>query len=150
MIEYFTQHFWLFWLLTAILCLILEVSSGTFYIMCLAIGAVCAAFAGMVTDSVYVQVVIFALSSLVSIFLVRPFAMRYLHRAKGDKVSNADALMGRVGTVSEAIVGGGFGRVAIDGDDWKAVSADGAAIALGEKVKVTGRESIIITVKRVE
>ena len=52
--------------------------------------------------------------------------------------------------MSEAIAKGGSGRVAIDGDDWKAVSADGMAIGKGEKVKVVGRESIIITVERVD
>lgn len=38
--------------------------------------------------------------------------------------------------------------MAIDGDDWKAESADGQAIAAGERVKVVGRESIIIKVTR--
>ena len=77
-------------------------------------------------------------------------ALRYLHRNDPDRVSNADALIGREGRVSETIPEGGSGRVAIDGDDWKAVSADGMAIEKGEKVKVVGRESIIITVERVE
>lgn len=56
--------------------------------------------------------------------------------------------MGRIGRVSEAIEQGGYGRVAIDGDDWKAVSADGSYIPLGQNVRVVGRESIIITVEK--
>ena len=56
--------------------------------------------------------------------------------------------MGRIGRVSQTIVEGGHGRVAIDGDDWKAVSADGTAIGQDEKVRVVGRESIILTVER--
>ena len=36
----------------------------------------------------------------------------------------------------------------IDGDDWKAETDGGEDIATGEKVMVTGRESIIIRVRR--
>jgi len=62
--------------------------------------------------------------------------------------TNADALIGREGRVSEDINPvSGKGRVAIDGDDWKAVSADGAPIAKGTIVEVVGRDSVIITVK---
>ena len=51
--------------------------------------------------------------------------------------------------MSEAIEQGGYGRVAIDGDDWKAVSADGQYVPMGQNVRVVGRESIIITVEKV-
>lgn len=62
-------------------------------------------------------------------------------------MSNADAIIGRAGRVSETIVAGHFGRVAIDGDDWKAqASTTPADIPAGALVKVTGRESIIIDV----
>jgi membrane protein implicated in regulation of membrane protease activity len=61
-------------------------------------------------------------------------------------VSNADALIGREGRVRETIEADGFGRVAIDGDVWKAKSQTGEAISAGTAVKVVNRESTIITV----
>ena len=48
--------------------------------------------------------------------------------------------------MTETIQEKGFGRVAIDGDDWKAVSADETEIPIGTRVKVVNRESIIISV----
>ena len=63
--------------------------------------------------------------------------------------SNGDALIGEMGLVSEVIKAGGYGRVAIGGDDWKAVSSETADIPVGTRVKVVGRESIIISVERV-
>jgi membrane protein implicated in regulation of membrane protease activity len=57
--------------------------------------------------------------------------------------------MGRIGRVSQQIEKGGYGRVAIDGDDWKSVSADGETIEDGASVRVVGRESIILTVEKV-
>ena len=94
-----------------------------------------------------VQLVIFALVSVVCLFTVRPVALRWFHKNDPDRVSNADALIGREGRVREAIEADGFGRVAIDGDVWKAKSASGEAIPEGTNVTVVARESTIITVK---
>ncbi|MBR6494961.1 MAG: NfeD family protein, partial [Prevotella sp.] len=98
----------------------------------------------------YVQLGVFAVFTLVSLFLVRPFALRYLHRNDENRVSNADALLGRKGRVVEQIEADGFGRVQIDGDVWKAVTKDGEAIPVGANVRVVDRESIIITVEEVK
>ena len=77
--------------------------------------------------------------------------LKYFHKKEHDRPSNADALMGRTGTVSQTIVAGDHGRVKIDGDDWKAVAPSATAdIPVGTKVKAVGRESIIITVVPVE
>lgn len=147
MIEYLTANLWQLWIVIAVACLILELSSGTFYILCFAVGAVVAALAYPLGGFVF-QVIVFAVVSAVSIFLVRPFAMRYLHENKPMPVSNADAIIGRVGRVSETIIAGRFGRVAIDGDDWKAqASAVQEDIPVGTLVKVLSRESIIIDVE---
>ena len=43
----------------------------------------------------------------------------------------------------------GYGRVLIDGDDWKACAIDNEAIAKGTKVRVVKMESIIITVEKI-
>ena len=147
MIEYLSANMWQVWAVVAVLGLILELSSGDFFIICFAIGACGAAVVSPFT-SFYVQLAVFGLITALSIYQVRPFALRYLHKDEPNRVSNADALMGRVGRVTETIEAKGFGRVAIDGDDWKAVSADETAIPEGTRVKVVGRESIIITVER--
>ena len=74
--------------------------------------------------------------------------LKHLHRNEDSRVSNADAIIGRIGRVSETIEKNGYGRVAIDGDDWKALSQDGEAIEKDTNVKVISRDSIIITVAR--
>ncbi len=79
---------------------------------------------------------------------MRPFAKRYLHKGEDCRVSNADALLGREGRVVETVRAGGFGRVQIDGDIWKAVTKASADIPEGSTVRVIGRESTIITVEK--
>lgn len=147
MIQYFSENIWLFWLAISAICLILELSSGDFYITCFALGGLAAMAFSFVSIPFWLQVVVFALCSVFSIWLVRPRLLACLHAGGEERPSNADALMGREGKVSEAIQAGGFGRVQIDGDDWKADSAGGVAIGQGRKVRVVGRESIILTVE---
>ena len=147
MFDYLSQHLWQMWAVISVLCLILELTAGDFFILCFSIGAAFAATSAAFGASFYVQLFVFAVFTLVSLFLVRPVALRYLHRNDEYRVSNADALIGRKGRVVEAIEAGGFGRVQIDGDVWKAVTEDGSPIEKGKKVTVVSRESIIITVK---
>ena len=147
MIEYFLQNMWQVWAIIAVLCLILELSSGDFFIICFSIGAVFAIIGAVLGLNVYWQLAIFALFSLLAIFTVRPVALRYLHKNEPNKPSNADALLGRTGRVTEPIPVGGNGYVQIDGDLWKAVSNSDNEIAVGTTVRVVGRESTIITVE---
>ena len=149
MIEFFSNNAWLVWLLVAILCLIVELGSGDLFVICFSIGAVFASAASALGLGLVPQIIIFAVVSFLSIYFLRPAAKRWLHRNDENRVSNADALMGRVGRVSETIEEGGYGRVAIDGDDWKSLSADGKLIEKGTSVKVVNRDSIILTVERI-
>ena len=138
------------WAVVAVICLILELTAGDFFIMCFSIGAVFATIAAAFGIGFYWQLAVFALFTLISLFLVRPVALRYFHRNDQYRESNADALLGRRGRVVEAIEAGGYGRVAIDGDVWKAVAHSDEPISEGTFVKVIGRESTIITVERME
>lgn len=150
MIEYFAANMWQLWAAIAVICLILELSSGDFFIICFSIGAVFGLLSALLGLNIYGQILLFALFSLLSIFLVRPVALRYLHRNEEQRVSNADALMGRVGHVVETVKANGYGRVQIDGDIWKSVTNEATDIPAGTRVRVIGRESTIITVERLE
>ena len=140
---------WQVWIIVCILGLILELSSGDFFIMCFAIGALVAIIPSVLGASITWQVIVFAVVSALSLMFVRPVALKYFHKSKDERLSNADALIGQEGRVSQTIEAGGFGRVAVDGDDWKAKSVDGQAIEKDTKVRIVSRESIIITVEPV-
>ena len=145
MVEYLTMHLWQLWAIVAVVCLILELSSGDFFIICFSIGAVFAIISAVVGLNVYWQIFIFAIFSLLSVLFVRPVALRWLHKNEPNRASNADALIGRTGKVTEAIHVNDPGYVQIDGDLWKAVSDD--TIEEGATVRVIDRESTIVTVE---
>ena len=146
MLSYFADNMWQAWLIVSIVCLILELTNGDFFIFCFAVGGLGGMITSWIIDSTMWQVIIFAAVSVLSLFFVRPVMLKYFHKKDSDRPSNADALMGRTGTVSQTIVAGDHGRVKIDGDDWKAVSTATTDIPVGTKVKVVGRDSIILTV----
>ena len=148
MIEYFLENMWQLWTIIAIVCLILELTSGDFVIICFSIGALGAAVdAGLLGNGITVQVFTFVVLSLVALLYVRPAAKRWLHKGEDKRISNADALIGRTGKVTEAISKDNNGYVQIDGDMWKAVSD--TDIAVGTTVRVVSRESTIVSVETV-
>lgn len=148
MIDYFTQNLWLFWTIVTFVCLIMELTSGDFYVTCFAIGALVAILASVLPVPFWLQVLVWAVASLLSIWLIRPRLLRLLHRGAHDRKSNADALVGREGVVVEPIAPDGYGYVKVDGDEWKARTRGSDAFAMGERVRIVGRDSIIVTVER--
>ena len=149
MIDFITSNLWLIWVIISILCLILELSSGDFFILCFAIGAAVSAIVAGCGATLTWQIILFAVVSALSLLLVRPALIRKLHKPQRERLSNAEAMIGQEGRVSENIEAGGYGRVAIDGDDWKARSADGSAIDKDVRVRVVKMDSIILTVEPV-
>ena len=149
MIEFFTSNLWLIWVIISLVCLILELSSGDLFLLCFAIGAAAGAIVAGCGASITWQIIIFAVVSTLSLLLLRPKLIKKLHKPNRERLSNAEAMIGQEGRVSEDILAGGFGRVAIDGDDWKACSADGTAIEKDVRVRVVKMDSIIAIVKPV-
>lgn len=148
MMEYLSQHLWTIWAIVAMLCLIMEMSSGDFYITCFGIGALAALVTSLVYVPLWMQVVVFAVFSVLSIFFLRPRLVALLNRSTSHRVSNADAIIGRTAEVTETVKAGDYGRVKLDGDDWKAQSDADCDIPVGTKVRIVGRDSIIVKVSQ--
>lgn len=146
MLEYLSSNLWLVWTLACVFALILEVTSGTFYLMCFALGAACSIIASLLFTPLWIQVLVFAIGSALCVFGVRPFAMKYLHPHHDDRPSNADALIGRTGIVIEPIGPDHSGYVKVDGDEWKAIADTALTLDNGTHVKIVSRDSIIVKV----
>ena len=148
MIDYLSQNLWLVWTVVMFFCLILELSSGDFYVTCFAIGALVNIPVALAGAAFSVQVMVWSVCSILSILLLRPRLLAVIRRGADHRRSNSDALTGQVGEVTQTIVAGGYGRVKLDGDDWKAEAPGASAdIATGERVRVMGHESVILKVE---
>ena len=137
------------WLVVAIVLVILEIMTAGFGVICFAIGAVFSALVAGLGGSITWQIVVFAVVSLLTFVFLRPVVIRFLDKKSKEVKTNSDAVIGRKGVVSERIDSAQHtGRVAIDGDDWKAISEDGSVIEKGAEVKIVKLDSIILTVKQ--
>lgn len=147
MVQYFIDNLWLMWLIASIAFMLLELTNGDFYIICFAFGALISMVFAALGLPLWVQVLIWAIASLLCIFFVRPPLVKKIQGKKNERKSNADALVGKRGIVIETIEAGGFGYVKIDGDEWRSVSANAAEIAKGTTITVISRDSIVLTVE---
>ncbi|MGB0429955.1 MAG: NfeD family protein [Bacteroidia bacterium] len=144
-----TLEEWHIWVLLGVLLFIIEIFTPAFVAACLGIGFILGGVASGIGLSYTIQLVFFSIGTAGSFFLIRPFILKigYNH---ADKVkTNADSLVGKKAKVIEDInPAQGSGYVAVDGDQWKAVSIDNSTILKGTMVEITARESIIVTVKK--
>lgn len=139
------------WLALAVVLFILEVLiSLSFALLCFSLAAVVTALVALLGLGMSVELIVFAVCSLLAFLFIRPYLINHLNRrSKHLPKTNAEALIGRKGTVVEPIRGNLTpGRVAIDGDVWQAVTKDGTEIEKDAVVEVTAIDSIILTVKR--
>lgn len=138
------------WTILGIAGFIIEIFTPGFFAASIGIGAFCAAVTALFTPELEYQLWAAALGTILSFIAIRPLWKKYLF-GKKDVKTNADAMLGQHGVVSETIdAAKNTGRVAIDGDDWKAVSVNDEIIAEGERVQVAKRESIILTVTKIQ
>lgn len=146
MITYLIETMWLAWLIVCIVCLLIELCSGDLFVICFAFGAIVPMIGAIAGAPIWLQVLLWAVASVLCIVFVRPSLMKKLH-AKKERLSNADAMIGQQGRVTTAIPVGGYGYVKIAGDEWRAVTKGDTEIAVGTKVRVVSRESTIVTVE---
>ena len=145
---------WLIWAIISIVCVGMELTSGGFYILCFAVSALLTIPFSLFIDSIPWQIFIFCVASVLSLLLLRPALYKLDENRKKkngqqNRHSNADALIGQTGFVTETIAHNDFGRVQLDGDYWKARSINGDTIEKGSKVKIVARESIILIVDKI-
>ena len=138
------------WLLIAAVFVVIEIFTSGFAVACFSVGCVFGSMLAACDLSLTWQVVAFAVGTFLAFVFIRPIVMKYLDKKTNDTgvKTNMDNIIGKTAVVTEKIEENGYGRVKIDGDDWKAKTADGSAAEVGEKVEIESFESIILTVKK--
>lgn len=141
---------WHIWVILALILVIVEIFTSGFVVICFAVGAVAAAVASCLSSGIQGQILWFSVATFLAFIAVRPLLLRSFKKGKSGRKSGIEALEGREAIVTERIsYMENSGRVAIDGDDWKAVATDkDDIIEKGEKVTVTEVDSVILKVRK--
>ena len=92
---------WLVWLIVAGFFFILEMATTGFLVCWLGVGALLAMFLSFVIDNVVLQVVVFAIASIILILLTKPLVKKFVD--KKTIPTNIDSIIGKEGMVTETI-----------------------------------------------
>jgi membrane protein implicated in regulation of membrane protease activity len=134
------------WLIFAVILIICEIlTSSVFFFICIAIGSIFAGFtAYYFVDILWIQIIVFLLVSVLSLYIIRPIFKKMVHKLKTTK-SNIDALIEANAIVIEEITPTKAGFVKVYGEIWRAKS-DGN-IKPGETVKIKSIEGTSLMVE---
>jgi membrane protein implicated in regulation of membrane protease activity len=145
---------WILWAVLGAILIVAEIFTSGFVLLWFGIGALVAAFAGLVgIESLVVQFMIFAVVSIGLTAASRTIFINYFSREKtGESLrSGVDALPGKIGTVVSSSKGALHeGAVKVFGSTWTAYPAAGEPpLEAGERVCVESIEGASIYVRRV-
>ena len=150
-----SDWYWVLWSILGAILIVAEIFTSGFVLLWFGIGALAAAFAGLVgIDSLAIQFTIFAVVSIGLTAASRTIFLNYFSREKtGQSLrSGVDALPGKIGTVVSSSKGAlQEGAVKVFGSTWTAYPAVGEApLEAGERVCVESVEGASIYVRRID
>jgi len=87
------------------------------------------------TDSVFVQTLVFVISSITLLFFTKPFVTKF---TKTDSVvTNANKIIGQLGTVIKEVNSlEGTGQIKVGSEIWSAITNEPENIPKGTKIKI--------------
>jgi membrane protein implicated in regulation of membrane protease activity len=127
---------WVIWAIIAVLLALGELATpGLFFLGLVAVAAVPAALVDLLGGPAWLQVLVFIVSSLATVGILRPIARAHLHMPALSRTGTA-ALVGARALVLERVDLNG-GRVRIGGEEWSARAyMDDQVIEAGTRVEV--------------
>lgn len=135
---------WWVWVLIALVLGIVELSSVTFVLLWVAVAALVTAVLTPAIHSMWVQLVVFAVISVVLFAVTRPVARKW--RNSGKKYQNRlEGMVNRTGIVMTEGGSDAFATVRIQGELWSAESEED--LHAGEHVVVKEANAAVLKVE---
>ena len=136
------------WLIVAFLFLLLEIGSpGLFFFISFFCGSLFAAVAACMLCSLVVQMSIFLIGTLVSVWVLRYFVVPCLGRCRPHERTNVYALIGKQGVVIQIICVNKPGFAKIEGVSWVARALHDEMIEEGSLIEVVDVRGAHLIVK---
>lgn len=139
-----------YWLILFALLLVIEIFTMGLTTIWFAGGALAAMVVCMLGGNIWIQCIAGIAVSFLLLLFTRPFAVRYVNRAR--EKTNADGLIGQNACVTEAIDNvRGTGKAQVRGQEWTArAAAGGKIIDAGKTVEIEAIEGVKLIVKEKE
>lgn len=135
------------WLIAFVVLLLGEIATVTLTSIWFAAGALAAFVTSLLCDSLYVQVIVFLLVSLMLLLFTKPLANRFLNGNR--EKTNVDAIVGRQAIVTQDISNlEATGEVSLAGQPWMARAVeDQMRIVSGTRVIVKEVQGVKLIVE---
>ena len=137
----------IFWLVLLIIAIVIEVLTMGLTTIWFAGGALTAILAALLHAPLWLQIILFAVVSLLLLFFTRPIAVKYFNR---DRVkTNVESMVGRQAVVTSEINNiQGIGQVTLNGQEWSARSVnEKVSIPVGSVVNVVSVSGVKLIVR---
>ena len=137
------------WIGVAVVMTIAEVTTVQLVSVWFVIGAICAAVTTFFTDSLPIQLIVFAGVSLLALVITRPLVKRF--KKKNIIVStNADRVIGETGVMlSDLADSEKVGQVKVGGAVWSA-KCDNPPLGKGDRVRVLAIDGVKLIVEKTD
>ena len=133
---------WAIWLIAAGVFFIAEIATTGFLIFWLGLGALLAMVTSFITDSVFIQTIVFVISSTLLILLTKPLLKKITKKDK-TVVTNSFSIVGKDAIVTTTIdPKQGIGQIKVDGETWSAKCSDDIVIEKGTEVKILAIDGV--------
>ena len=139
------------WIIVIAVSIILEEQTAQLVSIWFGVGAIGAIICVLADLDVVIQVLVFAISSLILVFLSRPLAKKMMLNT--EIKTNADRLIGMKGRLTKAITEDEKGEIKIDYQKWTAVSIDNKPINENELVvvkEISGNKLVVDIIEEIK
>ncbi len=137
----------LFWLVIAIIFLLIESSTFNLFTVWFALGAIVTMFVSILSDSYVLQAAVFITVSVLSIFTIRNYAVK---KFKATTIkTNVNSLIGKKAKVTRTIELYKFGEVKVDGNYWTAKPVSDEIIEENSIVEIVEVSGVKLIVKKI-
>lgn len=140
------MHAAVIWFVIGFILFLLEFVVPGLILFFFALGAWIVAILSLFVDlSVNIQLIIFVITSILTIFLLRDWVKKRIYGSPTSKDLLEDEFIGKTATVLTLISPDNNGSIDFKGTTWPASSDE--IIEVGEKVTIIDNESILLIVK---
>src|SRR5215204_2403179 len=142
----------LLWAVVAAVAFVGELLSISFFLLFFALGAAVALVVALSGAGIVAQIVGFAVTSLLSLIVLRPVLISRLSSRGGERYVSRPLITGKSGIVTNTIEPGASGMVRIgDGEFWTARSVyPDQRIEAGSRVRVLDTDGLAALVESIE
>lgn len=137
----------IYWIILFLVLLLIELATVNLVSIWFAVGAIAAFITSFFTDSVLLQLLVFVVVSVVSLFVTLPIVKKVKNKDKFVP-TNLDRVLGKEAEVTKEIKPNHYGEIQVFGTTWMATGEE--TFEVGEKVIVDKMDGVKLIVRKKE